>query len=196
MTRKGLLLVLADPAPAIEEEFNDWYDSEHLPERAVLPGFETAKRFVCVSGGPAYAALYDLSSLAALDSEPYRAVSGDRFSPWTRRVAARVRPERIVAERIEPDDEITGPCARLLLTEFAGAGEREAAEIMEGFQASFSGSAGHLGTRIFAGREPRSDTLLAIATFSSLDVPPLQLEAFGASGRRITLAAVYRPYRR
>lgn len=196
MARKGLLLVLADPSPTIEEEFNDWYDTEHLPERAVLPGFETARRFVCVSGGPAYAALYDLTSLAALETEAYRSVSGDRFSPWTRRVTARVRPDRIVAERADGGQEVTGPCSRLLIVEFSGANSEDAAGIAEGFRASFATAAGHLGTRIFVGRGTRAGTILAISAFSGLHVPPLHPELLGRSGERTTLAAVYRPYRR
>ena len=110
MSVKGLVLVLADPPPMMEEEFNDWYDTEHPPDRAVLPGFETAMRLVCVSGGPAYAALYDLTSVAVLESEPYRAISGDRFSPWTRRVTSRCRPLRMVAQRLDADDSIAPLC--------------------------------------------------------------------------------------
>src|SRR5215813_11634719 len=58
---KGFLLVTMEPPPAFEEEFNAWYDTEHLPERLALPGFETARRFVCISGHPRYLAMYDLA---------------------------------------------------------------------------------------------------------------------------------------
>jgi len=27
----------------MEEEFNAWYDSEHLPERLAIPGFRSAR---------------------------------------------------------------------------------------------------------------------------------------------------------
>lgn len=43
---KGFLLVTMEPPPAIEEEFNDWYDTEHVPERAFIRGFESAHRYV------------------------------------------------------------------------------------------------------------------------------------------------------
>ncbi len=29
----GLLLTMTEPPPQMEEEFNAWYDTEHLPER-------------------------------------------------------------------------------------------------------------------------------------------------------------------
>ena len=64
--RKGLLLVTMEPPAGLEEEFNDWYDHEHLPQRMRMPGFETGARFVCLEGWPRWLALYDLASLAAL----------------------------------------------------------------------------------------------------------------------------------
>ena len=42
--QKGFLMAMMEPPPTIEEEFNDWYDTEHIPDRASIPGFETARR--------------------------------------------------------------------------------------------------------------------------------------------------------
>ena len=47
---KGILFVLMEPVPINEEEFNDWYDLEHVPERAAVPGFEVLQRYVCTAG--------------------------------------------------------------------------------------------------------------------------------------------------
>ena len=41
MTSRGLLLTLTEPPPAMEEEFNAWYDTEHLPERLSIPGVQS-----------------------------------------------------------------------------------------------------------------------------------------------------------
>jgi hypothetical protein len=46
MSRRGLLLTMTEPPPAMEEEFNAWYDREHLPERLSIPGFRSARRWV------------------------------------------------------------------------------------------------------------------------------------------------------
>jgi hypothetical protein len=43
---KGLLLTITEPAPRDEEEFNAWYDTEHLAERLAIPGFLSARRRV------------------------------------------------------------------------------------------------------------------------------------------------------
>ena len=48
--QKGFLLVTMEPPAELEEEFNDWYDMEHIPGRGGIPGFESARRFVCISG--------------------------------------------------------------------------------------------------------------------------------------------------
>lgn len=71
----GLLLVMIDIDPAHEEDFNRWYDEEHLPERTSCPGFVSGRRFVGVDGqGPKYLALYDLDDPAVLETEAYRAM--------------------------------------------------------------------------------------------------------------------------
>ena len=44
MTKQGLLLMMTDIDPANEEDFNRWYEEEHLPDRATCPGFLTARR--------------------------------------------------------------------------------------------------------------------------------------------------------
>ena len=41
-----MLLTLTEPPPAMDEEFNAWYDEEHLPERLAIPGFRSARRWV------------------------------------------------------------------------------------------------------------------------------------------------------
>jgi hypothetical protein len=69
----------------LDEEFNAWYNTEHVPERIAVPGFLTARRYV-VEGTPGrYMAHYDLSDLSVLHTEPYANISRNP-SPWTRRI--------------------------------------------------------------------------------------------------------------
>ena len=121
----GLLLVAMEPPPGLDEEFNDWYDTEHLPQRRALPGFLSGRRFVCVDGWPRYAALYDLTSAAALDSPGYRAVSGTNPTPWSRRILPRtVGRRRVVARQIAPGGETltVQPISRLMIARLHQAG--------------------------------------------------------------------------
>lgn len=83
---QGLLLFTTDIAPALEDEFNRWYEEEHLPERRAIPGFLSARRYRAIEGGPRYLALYDLESPEVLQSLPYLRISGANKSRWTRRM--------------------------------------------------------------------------------------------------------------
>lgn len=71
--RLGLLLTMTEPPAHMEEEFNAWYDEEHLPERLAIPGFRSARRWVA-DGAPGtgkYLATYELDSAAVLTSAAY-----------------------------------------------------------------------------------------------------------------------------
>ena len=89
-SRTGLLLAMMEPPPAMEEEFQDWYDTEHFPERATCEGFVTAQRLVCLQGFPRYLALYDLSDLSVMDGPGYAAIARNRYSRWTQRIIPRM----------------------------------------------------------------------------------------------------------
>ncbi len=104
---RGLLLVMMEPPATLEEEFHDWYDSEHLPQRLGLPGFETGSRWVCLSGWPRWLAIYDLSSTAALADPAYVAVSGANSTPWSQRILPRtLGRQRVVAEQVDPGEAL------------------------------------------------------------------------------------------
>lgn len=190
---RGLLLVLADPASDFEEEFNAWYDTEHLPERAELPGFLTALRFTSLGDGPRFAALYDLAGPEVLDSAEYNAVSGDNFSPWTQRTMARAHPLRMSGVLVDGPGRATGPLARLLITTLEGSDDTDHARA--GLRASFGEHPAHLQSRVFRGLEPER-RLICISEFAGSEIPKLDIAAFGEAGLGITLAATYRPYRR
>lgn len=86
-TRKrgtGLLMVWADVRADKEEEFNRWYNQEHLAERLSIPGFLSGARYEAVKGGPKHLACYELESVVVLESEDYRRVQANP-TEWTRR---------------------------------------------------------------------------------------------------------------
>ena len=44
---KGVLIAALDFSSVATDEFNDWYDSEHIPdERQRVPGFLTLQRWI------------------------------------------------------------------------------------------------------------------------------------------------------
>ena len=59
---KGALIAAFDFSNVAEDEFNAWYDTEHVPALARVPGVLCARRFRAGSGNPRYVALYHLAS--------------------------------------------------------------------------------------------------------------------------------------
>ena len=88
---KGLLIAAFDFAAAQADEFHDWYDLEHLPERRAVPGFGASERWIGADAPTHSVATYDLDSLDVLASQPYRAIAYDNLSPWSKRVTAKCR---------------------------------------------------------------------------------------------------------
>ena len=84
---KGLLLAAFDFSTAHEDEFHDWYDLEHVPERLRVPGFINAGRWIDDTNPKVTIAIYDLANPGVLETPPYLAVGGDNGSPWTKRTA-------------------------------------------------------------------------------------------------------------
>lgn len=77
-------VVATDVLPAAEADFNAWYDQEHLPGLAAVPGVLRARRFQVVDGpGPRYHACYDLVDRSAFNSPAWLAVRG---TPWSEQV--------------------------------------------------------------------------------------------------------------
>lgn len=108
----GLLLTLTEPPVAMTEEFNAWYDSEHMAERLSIPGFLSARRWEreCPPGEGRYLATYELTSPAVLESPGYLAHVGDNQTPWSKRclghttVFRRWACEQIVPGNRAPDE--------------------------------------------------------------------------------------------
>jgi hypothetical protein len=99
----ALMVASFNYANAPEDEFNDWYDLEHVPERLRIPGFLNAERWLGADDPKLSVVTYDLDSIDVLDSPPYRAVSGENLSPWSRRVIGMCeRIGRFDAEQILP----------------------------------------------------------------------------------------------
>jgi hypothetical protein len=66
-----------------EEEFNAWYDTEHIVRLRTVPGVITARRFRAFSGSPMYLAVYHLASLEVPKLPEWRTAAA---TPWTARM--------------------------------------------------------------------------------------------------------------
>jgi hypothetical protein len=125
---KGTLIAAMGMGQAAEDEFNDWYDTEHLPERQRVPGFLVCERWIGATEPRISVATYDLEDVKVLKSPAYLAIGGENLSPWSKRVTARVeRLMRFEGDQILPGDQLPPRGAGgLLLNAMNVAPEREA----------------------------------------------------------------------
>jgi len=80
MAPTAFLLVFSEPGPNVpEDEYNDWYDNEHIPLRVNTPAFLNWTRWKAVDGEkPTYGASYDLESYEATKKAPYTTLAETR----------------------------------------------------------------------------------------------------------------------
>ncbi len=187
---KAMMLVTMEPPANMEDEFNDWYDTEHLPQRLSLPGIETGTRWVCVDGWPRYLALYDLASLGAVETPEYNAVSGSNPTPWSRRILSRtLGRQRIIASQVEPGNALTQAegVSRLLLARYRGVGAADGQGLIG------RGQRGVAQARLFQD----GDDLYLVVAFARPVALPMLIETFGeAAGTGADLFNLYAPYLR
>jgi hypothetical protein len=70
---QGELFIWTNVEAVHEEDFNRWYDREHMEERARIPGFIWARRYRAVSDEACrYLALYRTRDVEVFLSAPYR----------------------------------------------------------------------------------------------------------------------------
>lgn len=84
-------VVETDVVPEHEADFNRWYDREHLPGLAAVPGTVRATRFRNPDASPRYHACYDVVSSSTVGSPAWTVV---RATAWSQRVRPAFRNTR------------------------------------------------------------------------------------------------------
>jgi hypothetical protein len=73
-----------DVPAAVDEEFNDWYNTVYIPGYLAVPGVIDARRWVAVEGQPKYLTLYEFEHPQVSESEAW--LKARASNPWTRRI--------------------------------------------------------------------------------------------------------------
>src|SRR6201999_3066723 len=92
----GILLPVIDFTGMAEDEFHDWYDLDHIPERLRVPGVLGAERWIGADNPKISVVTYELENVDVLKSEAYHAIGnhgggGDNLSAWSKRVTPRIK---------------------------------------------------------------------------------------------------------
>lgn len=79
---RGVLFVASDVDPAHDQDYNRWYDREHVLERVRIPGFVSGTRYVAIDAPKRYLGLYHTESLAVFGTDAYRQAFLHQ-TPWS-----------------------------------------------------------------------------------------------------------------
>ncbi len=94
----GMLFVASDISSEDENDFNAWYDREHIEERVRMEGVISAARYIAVSGRPKYLGLYWAESIATFASPAYSHAFKNQ-TPWSVKVLPKMlAPTRRIGE--------------------------------------------------------------------------------------------------
>jgi hypothetical protein len=192
---KGFLMVSMEPTPAYDEEFNDWYDMEHIPDRTSIPGFESGLRYVCVNGWPRYLSMYDLTNIDVLESDAYKQRSWNGFSAWTKRMLTKVRGQwRGSGTQIYPGQALTGHCARLTFLRFRGAPDTLADRITQGVRANYERRPETRQVRILRSNYSNQIDYIGWIEASAPFTSPPDVTLYGEAARYLDMVNEYAPY--
>src|SRR5438046_8268077 len=81
---RGIFMVYVDIDAQHVQEFNEWYNKEHLPELLSVPGILSAARYEAVKGGPQYLACYELERVGVMQTP---AIKKPTRTPWGQKVS-------------------------------------------------------------------------------------------------------------
>jgi antibiotic biosynthesis monooxygenase (ABM) superfamily enzyme len=95
-----IYIVKTDIPADLERDFNDWYDNEHVPALASVPGCFQARRFLAVDGQPKYMAVYEIDTPDVIKSAAWAKA---RDTAWTEKIRPHLHNlERRVYQLILP----------------------------------------------------------------------------------------------
>jgi hypothetical protein len=113
---RGLLVAAFDFSTAHADEFHDWYDLEHIPERMAVAGFGACERWIGDEQPALSVATYDLDSVEVLRSKAYASIAYGNLSVWSKRVTAMCkRVLRFEGSQVSPGDAAAPAGAGALL---------------------------------------------------------------------------------
>ncbi|WP_342131089.1 hypothetical protein [Hydrogenophaga sp. OTU3427] len=86
--------------PEEENDFNIWFDQEHLPERVAIPGFLDARRYESVASPVRYLQIYNAVDFETLNGAPYQAALANQ-TDWSHHHISRfIEPTRVVGRLV------------------------------------------------------------------------------------------------
>ena len=73
LSGSGVIAIWNDITDEGRENFYEWHDREHIPERVGIPGFLRGRRYIALTGTPEYFTLYEVQNKSVLTGPAYLA---------------------------------------------------------------------------------------------------------------------------
>ncbi|WP_340110308.1 hypothetical protein [Pikeienuella sp. HZG-20] len=108
LSGQAMLINFMNISAEHEEDFNRWYDKEHLAERVAIPGFLEARRYVAEDAAARYLGIYTTETIETLGSPEYHHRLANQTA-WSLRNIDRFR-------------DATRACARVVESRGVGRG--------------------------------------------------------------------------
>ena len=180
----GILLPVIDFAGMAEDEFNDWYDLEHIPERLRVPGIVGCERWIGADNPKVSVVTYELENVDVLKSEAYHAIGnhgggGANLSAWSKRVTPRIKMMmRFEGEQIAAGGGAAPKDAPALLLNAMSVAPEHEREFNDWYDTehipALAGVPGTLCARRYRGTGAAAQRSLALYWLTSADVPSSQ----------------------
>ena len=124
----GAVCIWHDLLPDARDDFHQWHNREHMPERVGIPGFRRGRRYVAISGTPEYFNLYEADSAEVLGGQDYL----NRLNApteWTRQVVPSFRNvSRSICRVVYTQGVGQGA---FILTQRFDVGERDRSQVLK-----------------------------------------------------------------
>ena len=124
----GAVCIWHDLLPEARDDFHQWHNREHMPERVGIPGFRRGRRYVAVETTTEYFNLYEADSPEVLGGQDYL----NRLNApteWTRRVVPSFRNvSRSICRVVYTNGVGQGG---FMLTQRFDVGERDRAQVVK-----------------------------------------------------------------
>lgn len=117
-TDPGILAIWNDIDDVVADDYEHWYQRQHLYERASIPGFRYGRRYLAIGGSPKFFTFYETDSPDALTGGDYLARL-NAPTDWTRTMMPHFRnvSRTVCAQRMTAGDLTGGVAATATFTE-------------------------------------------------------------------------------
>jgi len=170
---RAAVVIWNDVAAEGREQFYEWHDKEHMPERLALPGFRRGRRFVKPGHSPEWLTIYEATDVAALLSPQYLACLNAPTPATTRTLQYFRNTSRAVCHVVDSVGASTGGhVLAMRLAVDAGQGDGMCRHLREDVFPRALRRTGVLACHLFVADPDASYVNTAESSTRAFDVPP------------------------